>query len=488
MVRKHDSSTRVLTFVLTVAFGLLSAVIAYASFKGGSFELRSKAATEEVILKQWTFDADKEGWDAKDFFSGVVSKGTYQLTVNPKEKISVPRELTPRLINTIVQTHLKYPANKFRIRLAVATSLRSVDRPTPTGKEIKKERILPSITQKQAFPFVMKVSQKYQGKSLSVTEQQISAVADGKEHEYSFEFSKDSSLKRVDELQIQFVSLPLIANTTVSVNDIALIGMKEIPVPTKIPPQKTETKNGYLRRFSTPNSDAFQYKLVVIEGGNGEKGGEYLLTQNVTNPCGSSKGAQLMCRYFSPQKLIDFEQYVDKYVTVTGVTSGTIKEQKVTLGQPVGYMGPPIKATFPTFMVFTIKLATTPLGTPTPILYITPTLYPSVSLYPTSSPIPTPVASSLEILSPNGGETLTIGTTYTIKWNSTHNFDTVDLQYASDSGFSSMIAKNIPDMDTFSWQVNSIYGTGNYKIYIYGTTNGYMTANDNSNNYFTIIN
>ena len=55
MVRKYDSSTRVLTFVLTVAFGLLSAVIAYASFKGGSFELRSKAATEEIILKQWAF-------------------------------------------------------------------------------------------------------------------------------------------------------------------------------------------------------------------------------------------------------------------------------------------------------------------------------------------------------------------------------------------------------------------------------------------------
>ena len=68
MAIKHDSSTRILTFVLTVTFGLVAVVIAYATFKGGSFELRSKAAQEEVVLKQWTFDANAEGWNQKTFF------------------------------------------------------------------------------------------------------------------------------------------------------------------------------------------------------------------------------------------------------------------------------------------------------------------------------------------------------------------------------------------------------------------------------------
>lgn len=204
MARKYDSSTRVLTFVLTVAFGLVAAVIAYATF-GGSFELRSKAATEEVILKLWTFDANQEGWLAKDFSLSTVSKGMYQLSVNSNKSIAV----APQIIHTSVQTTLKYPVNKFRIRLAVTTQATSYRLP-------------------QAYPFTIKVSQTYQGKTVKDAEQLISAIADGKEHEYAFAFPKVASLKRVDALQIQFLSLPQESKNVVSVNDIALIGLKSV--------------------------------------------------------------------------------------------------------------------------------------------------------------------------------------------------------------------------------------------------------------------
>lgn len=419
MVRKHDSSTRVLTFVLTVAFGLLSAVIAYASFKGGSFELRSKAATEEVILKQWTFDKVAEGWSAKDFLSGVVTGGMYKLTVNSKQQIAeskqecttnpkqkkqvckqvrVMRDLSPRLLNTSVQTILQYPVNKFRIRLSVGSP------------QLKK--IMPSPPER-AYPFTLKVSQKYQGKKVSEIEQQISAVADAKEHEYSFDFPKDSSLKRVDELQITFVALGTQAGTFVSINDIALIGLKEVkPTPTKKPPVATQTLTGYVRTYKGEGS--LFYKLVLPMTVIGEtksnpskpvygKVQEYLLTQNTVNPCGTSKTSKLMCRYFAPPA-IDFSKYVDKYVTVTGtiLVRGPIKVEQGT--PPEGGMQfelreltveddammnrrPPEVTQLPTFVVSTIKLVTTPSISPSPV----------VSQYPSTTSAPVPPYTSIMI-------------------------------------------------------------------------------------------
>ena len=51
MRKSTDSSNRVISFVLTIAFGLLILVVGYAMLKGGVFQLRSKAATEESIIK-----------------------------------------------------------------------------------------------------------------------------------------------------------------------------------------------------------------------------------------------------------------------------------------------------------------------------------------------------------------------------------------------------------------------------------------------------
>lgn len=429
MVRKHDSSTRVLTFVLTVAFGLLSAVIAYASFKGGSFELRSKAATEEVILKQWTFDKVAEGWGAKDFLSSAVSGGMYKLTVNSKQQIAeykqecttnpkqkkqvckqvrVMRDLSPRLVNTSVQTNLLYPINKFRIRLSAGSPSSSGRLPTLKEKQENEIRNKPSPPQ-SAYPITLKVSQKYQGKKVSETEQQISAVADAKEHEYSFDFPKDSSLKRVDELQITFVGLGTQAGTYVSINDISLIGLKEVkPTITKMPPVATQTLTGYVRTYQGEGS--LFYKLVLPMTVVGEtksnpskpvygKVQEYLLTQNTVNPCGTSKTSKMMCRYFAPAK-IDFSKYVDKYVTVTG----TILKEDATIGfgsevspekevstqakwmvEDDAIINRPGQPGLPTFVVSTIKLVTTPSISPSPV----------VSQYPSTTSAPPPPYTSI---------------------------------------------------------------------------------------------
>ena len=279
-----------------------------------------------------------------------MTGGKYQLTVNPQKQTPdnkeqcktingkrictnsrVMREVIPQITNTTVQTHLKYPVNKFRIRLAASSLTSGIIR--TAEKSDANSKILPPSKEQQATPFTLKVTQKYQGKTLLDTEQQISAVADGKEHEYSFEFTKSSSLKRVDELQITFVGLNTAARTTVMINDIALIGMRATPPPqpTKSP-QKTQTLNGFVRRRTADiNTKVPQYTLEVSEGARAGdtknvmptvgiyKGLVYLLVeQSGVNPCGEGRAAQLMCRYLSPQRKINFEQYVDRYVMVTG--------------------------------------------------------------------------------------------------------------------------------------------------------------------------
>ena len=393
MARKYDSSTRVLTFVLTVAFGLLSAVIAYASFKGGSFELRSKAATEEVILKQWTFDKVAEGWDAIDFLSSKVSEDVYKLMLHPtKEITSVRREcnvvgggkkkkerevckdisdtktLFPRILNTKIGVNFLYPINKFRMRLAV---LNPIFKEKPKRLPSEVTMYLPVPPAPPVIPFIIKVSPKYKGNKIPIVNPiEISAVADGREHEYSFEFPNDSGpkgtsgIRGVEEIQIDFSGLNLGKDTIVSINDISIFGRKEVPpTPTKKPPVATQTLTGYVRTY--PGEGSLLYKLAVSPAVIGETVKEYLLTQNTVNPCGTSKTSKLMCRYFAPPA-IDFARYVDKLVTVTG---SILKEDAtIEFGQEIfPEKEVSTQAKLSTFVVSTIKLITIPSISPSPV-------------------------------------------------------------------------------------------------------------------------
>ncbi|MBI4066474.1 hypothetical protein HY411_02045 [Candidatus Gottesmanbacteria bacterium] len=129
-----------------------------------------------------------------------------------------------------------------------------------------------------------------------------------------------------------------------------------------------------------------------------------------------------------------------------------------------------------------VKGDSTPTPTPTPLPSATPT--PTL----TSTPTPTPIQYTLNILTPNGGETLVEGNIYTITWDTTNNFTHVDLQYVTSNGFSASLAKGVSDTGSFTWQVNTLYPTeANYKIYIYGYNGIYMTANDSSDSYFKIV-
>ncbi len=101
---------------------------------------------------------------------------------------------------------------------------------------------------------------------------------------------------------------------------------------------------------------------------------------------------------------------------------------------------------------------------------------------------PKPVAASITVVSPNGGEVYTVGDTITIKWSSTGTVGNVWLALAEDANHMSWIATGIPNTGSYTWVVNP-GGTSITKFYIkiLGTdSKGILSLSDTSNSTFTI--
>ncbi len=126
----------------------------------------------------------------------------------------------------------------------------------------------------------------------------------------------------------------------------------------------------------------------------------------------------------------------------------------------------------------------TPTATGTPTR--TPTAQPSTST-PTPSSTPTPPLF-IQIVQPNGGEILTVGTTYRITWNSSPNIDMVTIGYKSCDSCLDWIVTNIPNVGYYDWNVN-VGNTTNtqFKIDITGYDTGIGSTVDLSDNYFTVL-
>ncbi|MBI2627291.1 MAG: hypothetical protein HYW77_03590 [Parcubacteria group bacterium] len=106
---------------------------------------------------------------------------------------------------------------------------------------------------------------------------------------------------------------------------------------------------------------------------------------------------------------------------------------------------------------------------------------------------------SITVDFPNGGEVFTRGTTQTVRWTTTGNESQVHIWWAKGgaipnlsgicypSNISNGVVPNTPNSGpgSFSWAIPSTISVGNdYKIWVFGVTNG---VSDLSNNYFSII-
>ncbi len=105
---------------------------------------------------------------------------------------------------------------------------------------------------------------------------------------------------------------------------------------------------------------------------------------------------------------------------------------------------------------------------------------------PAMTPTPTP-GLSVRVVSPNGGETLTVGQTYRITWANSPTINVVTLGYSSGPGNLSWIANNIPNTGYYDWKVN-VGNTTNtqFKINVIAYQTGVGSTQDYSDNYFTV--
>ncbi len=93
-------------------------------------------------------------------------------------------------------------------------------------------------------------------------------------------------------------------------------------------------------------------------------------------------------------------------------------------------------------------------------------------------------AAEITITAPNGGEIITGGTSYTIRWQGTVTFDKIDLEYYNGSGW--VVIKNgAPDVGTYAWTVPNI-STTKAKIWIKGWSSSGDPA-DFSDSTFSLI-
>ncbi len=139
--------------------------------------------------------------------------------------------------------------------------------------------------------------------------------------------------------------------------------------------------------------------------------------------------------------------------------------------------------------------STTPMyvkinAAPTPTFTPVPTNTPTPSPRPTSTPTPTRTPLFIKVTSPNGGETLYVGDTHRITWTSSPEIDKVYVGYSFGPGSLNDIpnAVGIPNTGFYDWKV----GIGNttntqVKIDVSGYQTGIGAADDQSDNFFTVL-
>jgi len=319
MAKAKKNSSKVITIVLMVAFGLLALVVGYATLIGGSFELRSKAATEEILLKQWTFDSGAQDWKASDWGKQSVGKGVYSLVIDTKTETrerkevctgtkkrgnykcrqkTVVTQLEPRLERGAVDTTLLYPVNRFKMKLSVLAGVGS-------DPYAKKMRVL---------PVSFMVQYKLEGKNAFETPVPLKLTADGSMQEVVFEFPKELLRKKITDFKISFVDMKAMANTAIAVDQIQLVGYKEIPGKTVI---------GTVMKVSGDSPDGISKTGYTLRGYYEGQTTKNLIVFALMQgsdpaPCPPGRACPLIARRAN----INFEEFVNKEVIAVGSVAG----------------------------------------------------------------------------------------------------------------------------------------------------------------------
>lgn len=258
-------SSKVITIVLSIAFGIIALIIGYATFKGGTFELRSRATDVETIIKKWKFETDAEGWSAQQVGKFEVKEGSMVVSIHKvstytdvqevckggsrkKEETCKDKKVTlnkdPRIeIGTINTPLVDYPKFKFRMRLALFPATSSATpcvmpppcaflpagcdpdyhEPGVTYCDITATPT-PTVNSNAPTQFPLVLSYKVSG-SNTPTSVRLDAPVDTTTHEYTIDLPESVALKTLQGARLSFASMRKYAGYEAKIEEISLIGV-----------------------------------------------------------------------------------------------------------------------------------------------------------------------------------------------------------------------------------------------------------------------
>ncbi len=223
MAKYKPESSKVISFVLMIAFALFVVVIGYATYKGGSFELRSKAAQEDYVVKRWEFDGAENDW---------VGSG---ITLEVKDGMLKTKVTDP---NTA----------KIAVGGAAATLTK--------GK--KKIQLVLAVMSPNGGAYKFHLRYKTRNGTNWSSWLPVKGVADGTAQTYSVTLANTLSTIIMDKIELKFSGMP--KDATVNIDSIRIISTKAAG---------TITRDGRLDAGSKLTvSPRETYQLVAGQGVN----------------------------------------------------------------------------------------------------------------------------------------------------------------------------------------------------------------------------
>ena len=316
MAKRTDSSMNVIKLTLAVSFGLLAAVIGYATWKGGFFELRSRATTEVTPIITWSFASGAEGWTARETAPnpGVID-GAYKFTIanNPtyvrREEVctgngkkkpikcrerNVTHQMDPRMeVSSPSGIILSQHAIKFIAHITVKPVPIILPTPTPpcamlppcayipglcddyqeqypdtnfcppASTPVPTATTGPSPTLVPATHFPVVIKYRLKNKNTFEAPISIDVVADGVSHEYAVDFPSTISTKTIAAITVSYYSLRQYKGYSVKVDDMGIIGVRTFtPTPTQIPSGTAVTYTGDLYDSGDGTANPLNFSVV----------------------------------------------------------------------------------------------------------------------------------------------------------------------------------------------------------------------------------
>lgn len=215
-IYKSQHSSKVISLVLAIAFGVIAIAVTYAAFSGGSLELRSRAAQGEVIIERWEFNETTEGWQGRNLLP---------LEVKSFDRSGKEKALTAVIQPRPIPKKDTEPPAVFRERIQTL----------PVGfKKLKMRlRVFPATKKEEKQPFEFGVQYTLQNKRGEVPPvMKLRGIADGQFKEYELPFSETLPLN-IDKLWILFNSLADKPNSVVQIDWIRVVRTRPVkPTPT----------------------------------------------------------------------------------------------------------------------------------------------------------------------------------------------------------------------------------------------------------------